>query len=723
MALQVWLPLTKNLSNQGLNNMTFSIDAGSNIILDNNGKIGACYSRSTKQTSGRIVSNSTINLSEDISMACWALVSDCVGDTANGLISNHSHANNTGVGITVKQVSTSDYRISCNTGTGSDRTYCTYYGTTNIKGAWHHLALTYSKSAKQLILYVDGNVEYTLNNYVNSSIADYIIIFDWSTTHNSIHYRPAAKLNDVRIYDHCLSPKEVKEISKGLILHYPLNDAYVEETTNIASNLSPSQIGGWQKMTITKLSTNNYHLKHQTSDSANLSYWSTFVYTLPSEYSNKTISFSARIKNIVYNDIKDSSWLYIGPGNDGQYPTHGSPMFYCYELKENQLISWTGVLSNSNRYVLVELWNDANSTSGSIEFDLVDIQIEEKDHVTPYTPNTRNETIVYDCSGYQNNGTVEEFKAAGNNLVTGLSAGGQTTVSGETVTTSGINADTYFTINLSESIVVGQTYTLSCIGKNIPTNGYFGFPLGWQSNTSLVFNIKNGYNEITFTANDGSWGTNYLFMDDYDRGTAYMNQCEFTDFKLYKHSTINSGLNVVLDSPRYKIGAKFNGQHSIWLSSPLGSGAKEELTVSFWHKPNSQGNYRTIISNNYPHSGFWIGCNCEGYGLWYYGGGFYVRSQSPLPNDVWYHCALTYKNQTYQWYLNGVPVTTSIYGTFKAPTFSSLISIGGNTSGDMKGSSSDYRQYGALSDFRIYTTALSADDIKELYNTSCIINS
>ena len=67
MALQVWLPLTKNLSNQGLNNMTFSIDTGSNIILDNNGKIGACYSRSTKQTSGKIVSNSTINLSEDIS--------------------------------------------------------------------------------------------------------------------------------------------------------------------------------------------------------------------------------------------------------------------------------------------------------------------------------------------------------------------------------------------------------------------------------------------------------------------------------------------------------------------------------------------------------------------------------------------------------------------------------------------------------------------------------
>lgn len=266
---------------------------------------------------------------------------------------------------------------------------------------WVHLTIAHN--ADTITLYINGD-HYSTANSVSSPISSGTMHVGngITDTHGPV------KFNDIRLYDHCLSPKEVKEISKGLVLHYPLNDAYLEGTTNIASNLSPSQIGGWQKMTITKLSTNNYHLKHQTSDSANLSYWSTFVYTLPSEYSNKTISFSARIKNIVYNDIKDSSWLYIGPGNNGQYPTHGSAMFYCYELKENQLISWTGVLSNSNRYVLVELWNDANSTSGSIEFDLVNIQIEEKDHVTPYTPNTRNETIVYDCSGYQNNGIASE---------------------------------------------------------------------------------------------------------------------------------------------------------------------------------------------------------------------------------------------------------------------------------------------------------------------------
>ena len=375
MALQVWLPLTKNLSNQGLNNMTFSIDANSNIILDNNGKIGACYSRSTKQTSGRIVSNSTINLSEDISMACWALVSDCVGDTANGLISNHSHANNTGVGITVKQVSTSDYRISCNTGTGSNRTYNTYYGTTNIKGVWHHLALTYSKSAKQLILYVDGNAEYTLNNYVNSSIADYIIIFDWSTTYNSTYYRPAAKLNDVRIYDHCLSPKEVKEISKGLVLHYPLNDAYVEGTTNLVTSITK---GG-------QTTVNGYEVT--TSGVSKDTYF--------------TLNLSEKI--VAGNTYTISCRNNFDTGLYWDFPI-GS--------QANQTLTWR-ITSGYSSYTFIAnsgnsywdkntcLMDDLSGTARNAgkSFKMWDWQIEKKDHATPFVIGTRNETTVHDCSG------------------------------------------------------------------------------------------------------------------------------------------------------------------------------------------------------------------------------------------------------------------------------------------------------------------------------------
>lgn len=43
-------------------------------------------------------------------------------------------------------------------------------------------------------------------------------------------------LNDVRIYDHCLSTKEIKEISQGLILHYKLDGFNGGVGENILTN-------------------------------------------------------------------------------------------------------------------------------------------------------------------------------------------------------------------------------------------------------------------------------------------------------------------------------------------------------------------------------------------------------------------------------------------------------------------------------------------------------
>jgi hypothetical protein len=71
-------------------------------------------------------------------------------------------------------------------------------------------------------LWVDGKVDYTLSNYAHVSRADYIDLFGWSTTYINENYLPLIRLNDVRIYDHCLSTKEMKELSKGLFLHYGL---------------------------------------------------------------------------------------------------------------------------------------------------------------------------------------------------------------------------------------------------------------------------------------------------------------------------------------------------------------------------------------------------------------------------------------------------------------------------------------------------------------------
>jgi len=252
MSLQVWLPLNGNLENLGLSDLSFRVVNYSNAISSatSGGKVvSGLYKRTTKETADYIISDKNITLDGDVTMCCWAKVTGIgYSGTANGLFGQHGHQTG-GLGITMKDVSSTDLRMSVNTGLygdshggSSDRTYCTYYGSTNIYNAWHHLCLTYDSKTKQLRMYVDGKLENiqgcgsyaTLNG--NNITPRPVILFAWSTDHLSssiVNYRPPCELNDVRIYDHVLSVKEIKEISKGLVAHYQLKPTNI---TNYAKS-------------------------------------------------------------------------------------------------------------------------------------------------------------------------------------------------------------------------------------------------------------------------------------------------------------------------------------------------------------------------------------------------------------------------------------------------------------------------------------------------------
>lgn len=75
---------------------------------------------------------------------------------------------------------------------------------------WHHIV--YSVNDKSAIIYIDGKFVKNLTLAYNQQLN-----YEYIQLNGNISY-----INDFRIYDHCLSPKEVKEISKGLILHYRL---------------------------------------------------------------------------------------------------------------------------------------------------------------------------------------------------------------------------------------------------------------------------------------------------------------------------------------------------------------------------------------------------------------------------------------------------------------------------------------------------------------------
>ena len=87
--------------------------------------------------------------------------------------------------------------------------------------------------------YVNGELKKTLTQtgQVSAAMDDNLITWARRGVNTSAIY--SAKYNDIRIYDHALSAKEVKEISKGLMLHYNFEDncqqlvnAYDEPTFN-----------------------------------------------------------------------------------------------------------------------------------------------------------------------------------------------------------------------------------------------------------------------------------------------------------------------------------------------------------------------------------------------------------------------------------------------------------------------------------------------------------
>lgn len=177
------------------------------IIYDSTNNIPSLYRTVNEQKIDFYRATNSIYLPNNFTMSCWCYFISG-GSSANGIITNHSHSNNAGAGITAKYISSSDYRISCNTGTGSDRTFFSYYGTTNIKDSWHFLLLRFIKSNNNLSLWVDGNNEKELT-YSMYCIDTFFDVFGWSTTYIYSSYKPSCKINNVMVYNIALSDSEI----------------------------------------------------------------------------------------------------------------------------------------------------------------------------------------------------------------------------------------------------------------------------------------------------------------------------------------------------------------------------------------------------------------------------------------------------------------------------------------------------------------------------------
>ena len=302
--------------------------------------------------------------------------------------------------------------------------------------AWSHICAVWDNGTARI--YVNGAQVATSTGTCTSTNWAYDTIIARSS---STRY-----YNDIRIYNHALSAKEVKEISKGLVLHYNFEDEYIEPTTNIdpAKSTAPSFSYAATKEKVIFKGKECWHFIIENNGSI----WS---YSSATGYAENSI-------------LTRSCWLYIPSGQTNRAGWYGLPFAFegmksvsnrkVYDL--NKMDTWqycycTGTAQSTSSNYLLYMLADGSATAHRIEFYITDIQLEEKDHATPYVNGTRSTGKVYDSSGYGYNGTIcgnikpSSDSAVGKHSI--YSPAGANYVEKQNFPIGGFNADQQFTIN------------------------------------------------------------------------------------------------------------------------------------------------------------------------------------------------------------------------------------------------------------------------------------
>ena len=204
MSLRIWLPLTEDLHNQGASDISFT---GTNNTIDPNGKIGACTYLST---SAIIRSDQFTPTNIEASICGWIKMTS----TDNGCLFGLSAG---GATFLLYQLNATSFRLYGQGNYGSK----VAHEIDTLE--WHHYTLTYD--GVHIKLYIDGNYknQRALEFDLTTTPCYFMIGARDNGSGGYAAHAPAAYYNDIRYYDHCLSPEEVREIANGLVLHYKLD--------------------------------------------------------------------------------------------------------------------------------------------------------------------------------------------------------------------------------------------------------------------------------------------------------------------------------------------------------------------------------------------------------------------------------------------------------------------------------------------------------------------
>ena len=443
MSLQVWLPLNGDLHNQGLSNQTNNITSTPNWHTPGKISSTSLYTN-TQQTTMHFPGLEGVST---YSVAYWLYVpSDATITDWADMFGIYFVCNDGTTSVERDEVRNADYpgqhayHLAKSANEGSN-TY-TYYGLGNrnhSSNTWAHYVLT--KDNNYAKLYINGTL---INSYAANLFENAPRVMNGNVYLGMSGCE--AYLNDFRIYDHVLSLKEIEELSKGLILHYKLDDPYVESTTNLlVSPYSTSLVfiefdkpwdsskhsnairpaTGWSDGYNSGVSepTTGYHAMWNIIENI-----PTIVFQNHNSEINKQgrwLGISTSISTLISaNTIYTLSWEQKSIDSLGGYTTGG----LYYKLTSSSSQAFNDGCPKIGQNTKLNTWEkfsytftrnasyDGNTSTNTLyiygyygvesTMYVRNVQLEIKNHATPYVIDSRQNPVVYDSSGYSYNGTI-----------------------------------------------------------------------------------------------------------------------------------------------------------------------------------------------------------------------------------------------------------------------------------------------------------------------------
>lgn len=777
MALQVWLPLNKDLRNQGLADITVTNNGATfvNTEADSTrtvaaGKLGGCYNfNASTYLSENSYDWSNFNV-QNFSLCCWYKEPSPIasGNSQMIAIGTSSGWNNIRIGL-LRRTSTGCPLFTVSNGSSAIQYACS---TTSFPlNTWVHICCTYNQ----------GEMKIYLNGVLNTSLTTSITPVLNSSQHLGIGAasngaeKLTGYLNDVRIYDHCLSPKEIKEISKGLVLHYKMNGA-IENSENLAPFFSHSL----DDVTESTINTDTYWITFPNAYKNFLDYatcfsdgWMHFEYehsnaTTNKEFvllpltkdnfgvtKNKQYTIMWEFKNFYGTNLNTSNISHMSQNNVKIYSTpsqsEGGMEYIYFKDIENQLIDNEAIIYLS---CIANGWTHTNPASDNnmcnywlwpvfiffpnekVSFDFR-LSAYEGEYTGPYRPYIEKNLLSNSngpFTGIVNDSTNNDFGSWPNAVEASAYDTYKVTFEAK-ASVENLGLMVYLFNNSSNivqcaSSVNNQNYSgTQTDGLSVfnLTTRYLTYHVIWKFNN----NVTPAFKRLLFRLPDP---THSSLNTDYVGETAEIRNVRLE--KISGNEPDCSGYNndgeytgtptLYTDTAKYDASTKLTAAFD-YVRCGRGGMVSDGITVNMWIKCDVWGVNPISCTEgggwNFENNGGYIGFACYVAGIGYKSVKSSVTIDSLLGS--WHMLTGIYDGRYTKIYVDGVLKGSLDTGSDNhkiAYNAANAIFIGAEAGGNALVPAANSTFIGNISDVRIYATPLNEADILELYHTSASID-